>query len=102
MTSGRATRALMRAGAVAPPLLATIHAAPALSTFGPLRNRLMPRLAGRGRPDHVALTFDDGPDHLSTPHFLRLLNAREVHATFFLLGSMAVRTPGLEIGRAHV
>ncbi|QIQ07254.1 polysaccharide deacetylase family protein [Streptomyces liangshanensis] len=74
---------------------AAAHAAPAVSAFGPLRNRLMPRLAGQGRPDHVALTFDDGPDHLSTPHFLRLLDDRGVRATFFLLGSMAVRSPGL-------
>ncbi|MEV0186894.1 polysaccharide deacetylase family protein, partial [Streptomyces sp. NPDC050625] len=47
--------------------LAALHGAPVVSTFGPLRNRLMPRLSGRGRPDHVALTFDDGPDPLSTP-----------------------------------
>ncbi|WP_329127076.1 polysaccharide deacetylase family protein [Streptomyces sp. NBC_01465] len=72
-----------------------LHAGPLISTFGPLRNRLMPGLSGRGRPGHVALTFDDGPDHLSTPHFLRLLAARDIRATFFLLGSMAVRSPGL-------
>jgi peptidoglycan/xylan/chitin deacetylase (PgdA/CDA1 family) len=77
------------------PALAAVYAAPVVSTFGPLRNRLMPRLSGQGRPDHVALTFDDGPDHLSTPHFLRLLDARKVRASFFLLGSMAVRSPGL-------
>ncbi|MEU5426081.1 polysaccharide deacetylase family protein [Streptomyces olivoreticuli] len=88
-------RAALRAGAVALPALAAAHAAPVLSTFGPLRNRLLPRLAGRGHPHHVALTFDDGPDHLSTPHFLRLLDRRRIHATFFLLGSMAVRSPGL-------
>ncbi|NUS15313.1 MAG: polysaccharide deacetylase family protein [Streptomyces sp.] len=55
----------------------------------------MPGLAGKGRPDHVALTFDDGPDHLSTPHFLRLLDARGIRATFFLLGSMLARNPRL-------
>ncbi|MFD9632463.1 polysaccharide deacetylase family protein [Streptomyces violascens] len=71
------------------------HAAPVVSTFGPLRNRVLPRLAGRGRPGHVALTFDDGPDPSSTPHFLRLLAEREVHATFFLLGDQAHRSPGL-------
>ncbi|MGW5432177.1 polysaccharide deacetylase family protein [Streptomyces sp. NPDC004059] len=75
--------------------LAAAHAAPVVSTFGPLRNRLMPRLAGRGRPDHVALTFDDGPDPRSTPLFLRLLAERGVHATFFLLGAQAHRSPGL-------
>lgn len=88
-------RTVLRAGAVALPALAAAHAAPVLSTFGPLRNRFLPRLAGRGHPGHVALTFDDGPDHLSTPHFLRLLDRRGIHATFFLLGSMAVRSPGL-------
>jgi peptidoglycan/xylan/chitin deacetylase (PgdA/CDA1 family) len=89
-----ATAGLVTAG-VALSALAVVHAGPAVSTFGPLRNRVMPRLAGQGRPDHVALTFDDGPDHLSTPHFLRVLEREGVHATFFLLGSMVNRSPGL-------
>ncbi|GHD87162.1 polysaccharide deacetylase family protein [Streptomyces naganishii] len=89
------TRALRTAALAALPVLAAAHAAPAVSTFGPLRNRVMPRLSGRGRPDHVALTFDDGPDPRSTPHFLRLLAEREVRATFFLLGRQAHRSPGL-------
>ncbi|MFI0151381.1 polysaccharide deacetylase family protein [Streptomyces lydicus] len=75
--------------------LAAAHSAPVVSTFGPLRNRVMPHLSGRGRPDHVALTFDDGPDPVSTPLFLRLLDQRGVRATFFLLGSEAHRSPGL-------
>jgi peptidoglycan/xylan/chitin deacetylase (PgdA/CDA1 family) len=95
MTPYGTARTLVRVGAATLPVLAAAHAAPALSTLGPLRNRLMPRLAGQGRPDHVALTFDDGPDHLSTPHFLRLLDARQVRATFFMLGSMAARSPAL-------
>jgi peptidoglycan/xylan/chitin deacetylase (PgdA/CDA1 family) len=95
VTPGRPARTLLRAGAALLPALAAVHAAPAVSTLGPLRNRLMPRLSGQGRPDHVALTFDDGPDHLSTPHFLRLLDTRRVRVTFFLLGSMTVRSPGL-------
>lgn len=95
MTSRSTARALLCAAGTALPVLAGVHAAPVVSAFGPLRNRFMPRLAGQGRADHVALTFDDGPDHLSTPHFLRLLAARQVRATFFLLGSMAVRSPGL-------
>ncbi|MEV6944457.1 polysaccharide deacetylase family protein [Streptomyces sp. NPDC051172] len=86
---------LRTAARVAVPVLAAAHAAPVLSTFGPLRNRAMPRLAGRGRADHVALTFDDGPDPLSTPFFLRTLEEREVTATFFLLGCQARRSPGL-------
>ncbi|WP_370095727.1 polysaccharide deacetylase family protein [Streptacidiphilus sp. MAP12-20] len=55
----------------------------------------MPRVAGQGRPGHVALTFDDGPDQLSTPRFLRILEARGVHATFFLLGSQLARNRSL-------
>jgi peptidoglycan/xylan/chitin deacetylase (PgdA/CDA1 family) len=71
------------------------HPLPATTTFGPVRNRVLPGLAARGAADHVALTFDDGPDPNSTPRFLELLAARGVHATFFLLGSMAERAPGL-------
>ena len=75
--------------------LAVAHAGPGLTAVGPVRRRLFPRLAGLGQPDHVALTFDDGPDPASPPAFLDLLAARQVHATFFMLGSMAAREPGL-------
>jgi peptidoglycan/xylan/chitin deacetylase (PgdA/CDA1 family) len=90
-----AARTLRTAALTALPALAAAHAAPAVSTFGPLRNRALHRLAGRGRPDHIALTFDDGPDPASTPHFLRLLAERNTRATFFLLGEQAHRSPGL-------
>ncbi|MER7676371.1 polysaccharide deacetylase family protein [Streptomyces sp. NPDC096934] len=90
-----AARLLRTAALAAVPALAIAHAAPVVSTFGPLRNRAMPRLSGRGRRGHIALTFDDGPDPLSTPHFLRLLDERQVRATFFLLGGEAHRSPGL-------
>jgi len=43
----------------------------------------------------VALTFDDGPDPASTPGFLDVLAARGIRATFFMLGSMVARAPGL-------
>ena len=75
--------------------LAVAHAGPGLTALGPLRRALFPRLAGLGRPDHVALTFDDGPDPASTPAFLDLLAARRTRATFFLLGSMVARAPQL-------
>ncbi|HEY3682692.1 MAG TPA: polysaccharide deacetylase family protein [Streptosporangiaceae bacterium] len=88
-------RAGLRTGAVLVGAAATLHAAPALSAVAPLRNNLMPRLAGRGRPGHIALTFDDGPDHAGTPGFLDLLDARGVRATFFLLATMAIRSPGV-------
>lgn len=89
------TRSGLSAACLALPVAAALHIGPAVSALGPVRNRLMPKLAGQGRADHVALTFDDGPDHLSTPHFLRVLERQRVHATFFLLGSMLVRSPGL-------
>ncbi|MCZ1004228.1 hypothetical protein O1M63_49925 [Streptomyces mirabilis] len=73
--------------------LAAVHWAPVVSTFEPLRDRTMPRLSGRAHADHVALPFDAGPDPLSTPFFPRLLDERGVRATFFLLGSVARRSP---------
>lgn len=54
-----------------------------------------PRLAGRGRAGHVALTFDDGPDPASTPAFLELLDRLGWRATFFMLGTMAEKHPSL-------
>ena len=70
-------------------------AATAASLF-PLRRRVTPgwlpgALSGQAGTDHVALTFDDGPDPLSTPRFLDLLAAHDVRATFFLLGHHAAR-----------
>lgn len=44
---------------------------------------------------HVALTFDDGPDPLSTPAFLDLLAQTGRRATFFLVASQAVQHPDL-------
>lgn len=35
----------------------------------------------------IALTFDDGPDAVLTPQFLDILDAHDVHATFFVVGS---------------
>jgi peptidoglycan/xylan/chitin deacetylase (PgdA/CDA1 family) len=43
----------------------------------------------------VALTFDDGPDAASTPQFLEVLDALGWHATFFMLGEMTRRDPGV-------
>ncbi|MCU1463271.1 MAG: polysaccharide deacetylase [Acidimicrobiales bacterium] len=71
------------------------HAAPALTSSRPLRTRWLPGLAGIGRPGHVALTFDDGPDPASTPEFLATLDRLGITATFFMLGSMVRRAPGL-------
>jgi peptidoglycan/xylan/chitin deacetylase (PgdA/CDA1 family) len=61
----------------------------------PLGVRLTPGLVGVGRRGHVALTFDDGPDPASTPEFLEALDGLGWHATFFMLGEMTRRDPGL-------
>lgn len=75
--------------------LGAIYVAPGAASIGPVRRWLAPRLAGFGRPGHVALTFDDGPDPRSTPDFLTLLDERGVRATFFMLGSMVAAAPQL-------
>ena len=72
-----------------------MHAAPALTGIAPLRRAVWPGLSGKGWPDHVALTFDDGPDPASTPAFLDALARRGVKATFFLLGQMLISAPDI-------
>jgi peptidoglycan/xylan/chitin deacetylase (PgdA/CDA1 family) len=43
----------------------------------------------------VSLTFDDGPDPLTTPELLRLLKKYRTTATFFVTGHRVVRYPQL-------
>ncbi|MEU6406742.1 polysaccharide deacetylase family protein [Streptomyces sp. NPDC046985] len=74
---------------------AAAHVVPAATWLPRLRTVCCPRLAGLGRSDHVALTFDDGPDPASTPHFLDSLDRLAVRATFFVLGESAARHPDL-------
>ena len=71
------------------------HGGPAATWLPGLRRACFPALAGMGRPDHVALTFDDGPDPDSTPWFLEALDACAVRVTFFVLGDGVRRYPGL-------
>ena len=62
---------------------------------------VLPAVAWRRGPSggrRVALTFDDGPDPAATPQLLRLLAARDLRATFFLIGGRAARHP--EVVRA--
>jgi len=70
-------------------------AAPVLASVGPARRRLAPRLAGISDAPHLALTYDDGPDPVSTPLFLDLLERHGRLATFFLLGEHVARHPAL-------
>jgi cellulose synthase/poly-beta-1,6-N-acetylglucosamine synthase-like glycosyltransferase/peptidoglycan/xylan/chitin deacetylase (PgdA/CDA1 family) len=43
----------------------------------------------------IALTFDDGPNPTYTPDVLKILDQYDVPATFFLVGSMVSRYPGI-------
>jgi peptidoglycan-N-acetylglucosamine deacetylase len=47
------------------------------------------------RPGELALTFDDGPNHMWTPRLLDTLASHNVRATFFLLGERAQAQPNL-------
>ena len=46
-------------------------------------------------PGKIALTFDDGPDAEWTPQILDILKAKNVHATFFVIGGNAEANPEL-------
>ncbi len=88
--AGLTSAVLASAGGVA-----VAHAGPGITALRPVRRAFCPALSGQGRADHVALTFDDGPDPAATPRFLDLLAGRGLRATFFLLGSMTASAPGL-------
>jgi len=54
------------------------------------------RPTGRSHTPHaVALTFDDGPDPTYTRRILRILKKFHVHATFFTIGYLVDRYPGI-------
>ncbi len=92
---GRAVMPPVAAALAPAAAVAAAHIAPAATWLPRLRALCFPRLAGLGRPDHVALTFDDGPDPRSTPYFLDALDRLGVRATFFVLGEHAARFPEL-------
>src|SRR5262249_48248017 len=80
---------------------AAVHAFPALAGVSPLGVRVTPRLVGVGRAGHVALTFDDGPDPVSTAEILRVLDELGWRATFFMLGDMVRRSPATAVDVAR-
>lgn len=52
-------------------------------------------LVAPSQPDHMALTFDDGPNPAATPRLIDSLARHGVRATFFLIGDYVVREPAL-------
>ncbi|MGC9154709.1 MAG: polysaccharide deacetylase family protein [Ferrimicrobium sp.] len=81
-----------------------LHAASFLAHSWILAPYTAPWLLGDGHPQSIALTFDDGPDPISTPLLLDLLDANDIKATFFVLGEMVDRQPGLArdiLARGH-
>lgn len=82
-----------RPASVVTGLVLAAHIVPAGSWLPGVRRTWFPSLAGIGHPHHVALTFDDGPDPRSTPHFLDALDRLSAHATFFVLAENLLRHP---------
>lgn len=74
---------------------AAVQLAPASAAWRRARIRLLPALSGVGGAGHIALTFDDGPDPVSTPAFLDQLDVLGWKATFFMLGANAAACPEL-------
>ena len=86
------TAARLIVGSVA--VAIAVHSAPYLATLARGRRaQLLPRLAGIGPRNSVALTFDDGPDPTSTPLFIEALGQLGWSATFFVLGENVRRSP---------
>jgi len=50
---------------------------------------------GKGQPDDVAISFDDGPDPEWTPTILDILKAKGVKASFFMVGERMEKNPEL-------
>jgi peptidoglycan/xylan/chitin deacetylase (PgdA/CDA1 family) len=46
---------------------------------------------------NLSLTFDNGPDRVTTPAVLDVLDAAEVKAAFFMLGSKLAKPGAREI-----
>ncbi|WP_018543822.1 bifunctional polysaccharide deacetylase/glycosyltransferase family 2 protein [Streptomyces sp. LaPpAH-108] len=63
---------------------------------GPILTFQGGRAATVSVPDKtIALTFDDGPNPTWTPQVLKILEENDVPGTFFLVGSMISRYPGI-------
>lgn len=76
--------------------LAAFAAACLGAVFNPGSRFFLPVISrGDPRRGAVALTFDDGPDAVTTPALLEMLDRHRAAATFFVLGSRAAQHPEL-------
>ncbi|HEY9290885.1 MAG TPA: bifunctional polysaccharide deacetylase/glycosyltransferase family 2 protein [Microlunatus sp.] len=65
-----------------------------IKTGGPIIDARGPQpRTARPDPKVIALTFDDGPDPVWTPEILSVLREQNVNATFFVVGSQAIKNP---------
>ncbi|MEU1038280.1 bifunctional polysaccharide deacetylase/glycosyltransferase family 2 protein [Streptomyces sp. NPDC005551] len=63
---------------------------------GPLLTFDGGRATTRSMPEKtIALTFDDGPTPTWTPEIMKVLQDNDVEGTFFVVGSMVTRYPGV-------
>ena len=68
----------------------------AAASFSPRSSFFLPVIScGRTGQKAVALTFDDGPDPLTTPQLLEILAQHRMKATFFVSGQEAQHHPEL-------
>jgi len=68
----------------------------AIAPFLPRFSFFLPIISsGNSGKPAVAITFDDGPDPVSTPALLELLSKHKICATFFVTGKEASEHPGL-------
>jgi peptidoglycan/xylan/chitin deacetylase (PgdA/CDA1 family) len=58
-----------------------------------LKVQPVPKMALGNPPKYVAFTYDDGPHPDRTPRLLDLLAARNIRATFFVVGTNAQKYP---------
>lgn len=96
------------------PFSATLAALPlvifvflcAAASFSPRSSFFLPVISrGHTGQKAVALTFDDGPDPLTTPQLLDVLTRHGMKATFFVSGQSAERYPEwieLILSRGHL
>lgn len=95
---------MRRSRAVLATLAVAAQWGPVLTSIPSLRRTVTPTLSGISHLPHVALTYDDGPDPGTTPHFLQLLEKHGRTATFFLLGAYVAQNRDLVhdmVARGH-